>query len=271
MPATAGFTGIMVRPNRGGTMMRRSILWLSALVAAPVMAQDMADQGPTITVMGEGRVSTPPDTARIDYWVLGEGKTADDASRALAAKNDAIVAGLSALLGRDTSITASEVGLIEARDPKCESRPVENRPALSADQCATVGYVARLQGSIATGRIDKAATAIGLAGRLGARDARLQAFQLANDAPARQAAVADAVRAAKVQAGALAAAAGVTLGPVVTIRDQTQMNYGSIVVSGSRVLPLIAPAAMAAPVAINLTPRAIETRANVQVIFRIGR
>jgi len=79
------------------------------------------------------------------------------------------------------------------------------------------------------------------------------------------------VRAAKVQAGALAAAAGVTLGPVVTIRDQTQMNYGSIVVSGSRVLPLIAPAAMAAPVAINLTPRAIETRANVQVIFRIGR
>lgn len=85
--------------------MRRAMILLLGLIATPVMAQSADERVPLIQVMGVGTVSTPPDVATISYSVIGEGRTADDASAALATKQRAIVAELTALLGRGARLS----------------------------------------------------------------------------------------------------------------------------------------------------------------------
>ncbi|HEX8446899.1 MAG TPA: SIMPL domain-containing protein [Sphingomonas sp.] len=251
--------------------MRSGLLCLSLALAlaAPLSAQVAGRDAPTIQVVGSGSVSTIPDRAQIDYWVTGEGKTADDAALALNAKQRAISGGFSRLLGTRMQLTGGNVIMIEARDPRCARQDgYDNRPTLSEGNCVVTGYVATLQGSVRTERIDKAATAVGLAGRLGARDARLQSFQLGDDKPARRAAMADAIANARAQAEALATAAGAKLGPVIMIRDQQNMTRFDVVATGSRAAPVMSAPAPA-PISIDVAPRPIDTRAEVYVTYAI--
>ncbi len=175
-------------------MMRTLIVGTAALIAAPALAQTEPERPPNIQVQGTATVETIPDRAQISYSVRGEGKTADDASRSLAATQKAIRDGLGVLLGKATEMTTGDVVLNEVRGPQCDANPYA-RQRMSEGDCAVVGYVATIAGMVRTAAIDQAGTAVGLAARLGARDARIQRFELADPSTARGRATAAAIRA----------------------------------------------------------------------------
>lgn len=242
------------------------MLLLSSGAAA---AQDSNDRAPVIQVVGVGTVSTKPDVANIVYWVTGEGRTADEASAALAAKNKAIAGALAALLGRETMLSSGEVSVTEARSPDCQ-RGGNPQARLSEGPCAVTGYIANLQGNVRTGAVDKAGTAAGLAARLGARDARLQGFQLGDPGEAQRRATAAAIANARVKAEAMAAGAGVRLGDLLALNDQNAGNEIRIVANDVGDLP--SPRLGLAPaVEIAVSPRPIETQARIFARYAIAR
>lgn len=244
----------------------RSTLMLAALLASPAVAQPAAGTPHTVDVTGHGKVSVPPDRANIHYWIRGEGKTADDATRALVADQSRIESGLRGYLGAGAAITNSDLVVIEVRDPNCKTEP--GRASLSEGQCAIIGYLASSQADVATPKIDKAGTAVGLASRLGARDARLQSFELRDMAAAQESAMTRAVADARRQAQVLASAAGGHLGRALNIR------YGSysapMFLSG--IPPVAAPPAPPPPpppVEIEMKPQPQEISADVSVSYEL--
>ena len=240
------------------------------LFAVPALAQPN-ERPPTIQVVGFAAVTTKPDQANLIYWVTGEGKTADEASAALASKQKAIVAGLAGFLGRDTQLSSGEISIIETRSPQCDGPGnYNNRPRLSEGPCAVTGYIASLQGTGRTRAVEKAGTAAGLAARLGARDARVQGFQLGDPAEAQRRATAAAIANARSKAEAMASGAGVRLGDLISLNDQNSGN--EIVLRANDIGSIPAPSAPAAPpVEISVSPRPIETQARVYAQFAIAR
>jgi uncharacterized protein len=248
-------------------MMRLTALAIAASLAAPASAQVPEAHEHTINVSGHGTVNAPPDTALIHYWVRGEGKTPDDASRAMAESQGRVENGLKGFLGPAATITNSNLLVVETRDPKCSN---EAQPRLSEGACAIVGYLARAEGDVTTPQIDKAGTAVGLASRLGASDARFQGFELRDTAAARRQAMTRAVADAREQARTLASAAGGHLGRVLN------MQYGyyggsPITVSGSiqTVGAPPPPPPPPPPVEINMSPRPQEITAQVNVSYEL--
>lgn len=79
------------------------------------------------------------------------------------------------------------------------------QPRLSTGDCAVTGFIATMQTRVRTYAVAKAATAAGLASRLGASDARLQGYALSNpeaaQARANTAAIAVATRRAAASSG----------------------------------------------------------------------
>lgn len=246
----------------------RALPLLSALLlSTPAIAQAPAAPLPRVVeVSGNGEVSTPPDIATLGFTITGEGKTPDEAAAALAGKHRAVTAGLQNLLGPHTAITATQVNTGTATGPQCQRYgPVR----LSEGDCAILGYVASLTGQARTRAVAQAGTAAGLALRLGAREARITGFELADEAGARRRAVAAAIAEARARADALAQGLGQRVGPVVRISDaQGRDPATEIVVSGRRVAPP-PPPPPPPPVPIDITPRPIETRAQVSVTFAL--
>ena len=249
--------------------MRYAIL-AAFLAASPAMAQD-GDPRPSINVAGQGEVKTPPDVARIAFDLTGEGRTSDEASQQLATKHKALVAALTSLLGRDSEATSSQVQVTQTRSRECQGNGgYYGQPQLSEGACAVTGYVVSLSGQVRTGAVDKAGTAVGLAGRLGARNARIEGFSLADQASSQRRATAAALADAKRRAETAAAGAGVTLGPILSISDQSS-GPGEIIVTAQRGAPAPPPPPPPPPpVAIDIKPQPIETQARVYVRYAIG-
>lgn len=247
--------------------MRRMIVVAALLGATPADAQDTPAR--LIQVTGSATVETAPDIAVLSITLRGEGRTADDATRQLATRQKAVTGGLAALLGADGEPKTGDVTVTQARGEGCaDGADDDGKPRLSTGRCAVTGYIATMQMTLRTRQVTKAATAAGLASRLGASEARLDGFGLADPDAARTRARAAAVMAARRQAEALANGAGVRLGEVMTIRDQ--MDY-DVVVTGARKSPAAPPAQMSpAPVEIEATPRPIDTRAQVFVAYAIA-
>lgn len=246
--------------------MRAIAIAAAALLAAPAAAQTQAVVPPAIDVTGHGKVSVPPDTANIHYWLRGEGKTPDDATRAMTEAQARVESGLKAFLGADAQITNSDLLVIEVRDPNCKNQ--NGQPMLSQGDCAIVGYLAQSQTDVATPKVDKAGTTIGLASRLGARDARFQGFELRNIDAARREAMVRAVNDARAQALVLAGAAGGHLGRARTIQ------YGTYMTPMGKALPMIAaapppPPPAPPPVEIDFKPKPQDITADVSVSYEL--
>ena len=233
-------------------------------MATPALGQTSPIEPRTIDVSGHGKVTLPPDTANLHYWIRGEGKTSDDATRAMVDLKGRVESGLKAFLGTDSQITNNDLVIIEVRDPNCK---VENgRAALSEGQCAIIGYVAQIQTDVRTSSVAKAGTAVGLAGRLGARDARLQSFELRDTAKAREEAMTRAVNDARAQAQILAAAAGGHLGRAVRIQYG---SYGIAPVVAGRIFASAQPPPPPPPVEVELKPRPEDVSADVSISYEL--
>lgn len=250
--------------------MRVGFAFSSLALAAPAAAQIVdVPSSHSVQVVGYGKSSTPPDLALIDYWVAGEGRTPDEATTLLASRQKAVVEGLSALLGPAMSLGSGNVVVIEARSPQCNGpNSYGAQPQLSVGICAVTGYIATMQANVRTRTIAKAGTAIGLASRLGARDARLQGFVLSDDSAAMARATEDAIQDAHRRASAIAAAAGVRLGPLLTARDQNSAS-GEFVLTPAAAPAPPPPPQVSQAVAIPVSPRPIETRSQVYLTYAI--
>lgn len=252
-------------------MIRAMTMLVSMLASVGAATTTLAQEAPRriIEVTGTGTAQTMPDLAMLDISLRGEGRTADAAAAALAARQVAVAKGLAALLGDGGDLTTGAVTVVQARGGDCrDARDDDSGPRLSSGACAVTGYVAIMQASVRTHAVAKAATAVGLASRLGASEARIDGYGLSDLNAAQARARAAAVDSACRQATALAGSAGVRLGRVMTLRDQAGYD---IVVTGTRA-PLKVPTEVMQPppVEIDAKPRPVETRAQVYVAYAIA-
>ncbi|HEU0066261.1 MAG TPA: SIMPL domain-containing protein [Sphingomonas sp.] len=225
----------------------------------------------SIQVTGTGVVQTVPDVAVMAIFLRGEGVTADAATTDIAAKQKAVAGGLAGVLGPDTRITTSNVTVIEARSGACaDARGYGSQPRMSTGDCAVAGYIATMQTEVRTRAVGKAATAAGLASRLGASDARVQGFVLSDPAGAQARANAAAIEDARQRAAALAKGAGLRLGAIIAVRDQASFNAAAFDASLAAATPAAPPAPQMSPVVLALTPAPIETRGQVFVTYAIS-
>lgn len=245
-----------------------------ALMAAAMLQAAAVELPSRIVVAGLGEVKSAPNIARFSYEIRGEGKTSDDALRALVA-TAARVHG--ALLSIDPKVEpkSDSLSVVGVRGAGCNTEDFDETPRLSTGACAIVGYVASQNYTATTERFADAGTMVGLAGRNGATEPRIRAFDIADRRSAKSQAIAAALANARSKAEAVALGSGVALGPMISATLDGAQD-GLIVVqdeefqlTGSRVRRegIIS----GTPVTVTLAPSAIETNARVTVTYSIQR
>jgi uncharacterized protein len=241
---------------------------LAVSVAAPALAAE--DPIPRIIVTGTASVSTPPDRVLINFSLHGEGATSDEAIKAIADKRETLSHGLGSFAKAEPR--SNTVNIQEVRGPGCNRQSYPVQPRLSTGECAIIGYTADQMMELRTAQVKDAGTLVGLVGRLGGTNPRIDHFFLSDDAAARSRAVAAAFAEARTQADAIAAGAKLTLGRILSVSDGSYAApvIGDLMVNGANIPPP-PPPPVSAPIPIPLTPRAIETQARVQVVYAISQ
>lgn len=221
-------------------------LLLSTALALSLTAPALADG--SISVLGEASIAATPDMATISLGVTTEGATAAEAmaanSKALAGVIERLKsAGIAEndLQTSNLSLNPNWVGYDVGQTPTISNYVAMNMLSVRVRDLAALGGV--LDASIADG----ANTLNGIT------------FELSAPRPvqdeARKAAVADAA----TKAGLYAAAAGVTLGKVISIAEQ--QNYGGP-------MPVFMDAKAASPVPVATGQIALQT--SVTVTYEIA-
>jgi len=183
------------------------------LVASQTVAQpsEPVAEARRITVTGSADTALPPDRATLRVGVLAEGRTAAEALTRMGRDAGALFATLDAAGIPASDIRTAAIDLREIRDPN--ARPEPGRvPRI-------VGFAAETQVTVASGDLSGLGKLLDDLVRAGANRIDGISFGLADAEAALVPLRADAVRDAMDRAAAYAAAAGVTLGPVMTISD----------------------------------------------------
>jgi uncharacterized protein YggE len=172
----------------------------------------LAETDQVITTTGQGKVETAPDMATISLGVTHEAKRADSA---LALTSDAVREVLSRL--EQAGIAQNDI-----QTNSLSLQPVWSRPTSGTNAPARItGFVARNSLSVRVRDLDKLGGVLDLVVQEGANTFDGLQFSLQDPEPTMAAARADAVRDAMARAQQLAEAAGVTLGPVQSISENT--------------------------------------------------
>jgi hypothetical protein len=166
----------------------------------------------TIVVNGEGDVTGKPDQARLSAGVVTQASTAAAALAANSTAMNRVFAALKTLGIPDTKIQTSNFSVQPQYPP---FRPDAPEPR------NIVGYQVSNQASVIVEDLSKLGAALDALVKSGANQLGGVAFSIANPKPlaerARSLAVADAMAKAKT----LAMAAGVNLGPLLSIQEGT--------------------------------------------------
>jgi uncharacterized protein YggE len=210
----------------------RSLPLAVVLAALPLGLAAETPEGPRITVTGEGRAEAVPDLAVV---TIGVTTGADTAAAALAENNARLTAVLDRLRAagvadRDLQTSGLSLG------PRYDYG--DNRPP------RIVGYEATNQLAVRVRALDTLGAILDAAVADGANTLGGLAFSLSDPQAARDAALAAAVAEARRKATLIAEAAGVRLGPVLSISEQ-------VAYAGPQPMPRLAmaEAAPAVPVA----------------------
>jgi len=182
-----------------------AIIAAATLLAAPALAQSLP---PMISVSGEATISVPPDLAQIEAGVTSEAKTAREASETNNAAMGKLLLALKAADIPEKDIQTSRLSL-----------QAENAPNRSGTTPTIVGYRASNRVTVRLRDVAKAAGTIDVLVDAGANDIGGISFSVSNESKlldeAREHAIADARRKAEIYAKA----AGVTLGPPLSISE----------------------------------------------------
>jgi len=221
---------------------------LAALIGAPAWAQEAPRQ---ITVTGEGVVEVEPDMATITLGVTHE---AEQAAAAMQATSE----GVAAILAR-----LAEMG-VAPRD--LQTRQLSLNPVWSQVKGDAEGRQ-YISGFVASNTVLVRVRDLSALGGIldavikdGANDFSGLQFGIQEPKPledaARKAAVAEAMARAKL----LADAAGVTLGPVVSISDN----------GGGRMMPMAEMSLRMAAAKMPVAAGEVSINASVSMVFSVG-
>ena len=180
-------------------------LCLALCLAVPARAET----GPQITVTGEGVIELPPDMATLRLGVQSEARLAAQALSANSADMAAVLALLADAGVAETDIQTSGLTLVPRQD------------YTSLGQAGTIGFVASNQVTVRIRDLDRLGGLLDAVVRDGANRFGGLQFGLAERSAALAEARAGAVADARTKAETYAAAAGVTLGPILSISDQS--------------------------------------------------
>ncbi len=202
----------------------------AALFASPALAE--TDFPPAISVSGEASVSVPPDLAQVDAGVTSEAKTAREAAEANNAAMGKVLLALKGAGIAEKDYQTSHLSL--------QAQYAPNRTSSSG----IVGYRASNRVTIKVRDVAKVASVIDTVTTAGASDIGGIYFMVSEPSKlldeAREKALADARRKAEIYAKA----AGVTLGPPLSI-----VEGGGAPAPFFRAKVAAAPMAISAPVA----------------------
>ncbi|WP_135449924.1 SIMPL domain-containing protein [Tabrizicola caldifontis] len=182
---------------------------LSAALALPLSGPGAAEEAkaPRIVVTATGTVEVAPDMATLTIGVTTQGDTAAAALAANSASVEAVMARLAA------------TG-VEARDMQTSNLSLYPNWSGTEGMAPTIAnYVASNQVTIRIRKLDALGAILDAAVADGANTLNGLAFGLADPDPLLDEARKKAVAAARARAELLAAAAGVTLGPIVQISE----------------------------------------------------
>ena len=221
-------------------------LALGLALAGPALGQEAARQ---ITVMGSSEIDVAPDRATITAGVETQAPTAAEALAANSEAMAAVFAALDAAKVERRDMQTSQLSLNPVDEPYREG--AEGPPQVVAYQANNMVTVTVRDIATLGAMIDALAGA-------GANRLYGVSFDVSDPRPAVDAARREAVADARAKAELYAEAAGVVLGPVVTISENTGMGTPQ---------PFRAKAAMdAAPPVAEGT---VTLSADVEVVFGI--
>jgi uncharacterized protein YggE len=215
------------------------------LLAGPALAQDPPRQ---ITVTGEGDVSAAPDLAWVNVGVSHRARTAQEAVAMMSAGMSAVMAELAAAGVAKTDIQTGQLSLYPFYD---DMNTTPTQKVLGYDASITVDV--RVRDLDRTGAILDAVVAEGANTFGGIR------FELTDPAGAYAEARREAVADGRAKAELYADAAGVTLGPLVTLSENN--SYARPVMAEARY------AADAAPVPV--APGEVSYAVSVVMVYEI--
>jgi uncharacterized protein len=226
-----------------------SALILSTTLALPMVAPALADEltQRTISVTGTGSVEAAPDMATLMIGVTTQAETAAEALAANTEATNAVIARL----------TASGVA---ARDMQTSNLSINpNWTGYDSSTPTIAGYVASNMLTVRVRALETTGTILDAAVTDGANTLNGLTFGLADPEPAYNEARKEAVADARAKAELLATAAGVKLGPVLSIADQGAMTDPA---------PMYREAVSAAPVPV--VGGELGLIANVSVTYAIA-
>ena len=191
------------------TLLSSIFLLTAACSAAPDTAV-AAEKAPlrTITVQGEGKTTSAPDMAVLNLGVQTDANTAAEALSQNSAAMSSTIKQLKDLGVDSKDIQTSGLSI----NPRYDYETSRRKPRL-------VGYTASNQVSVKLRDLDKAGGIIDAAVKSGANSLSGISFAFSDPAPLKDIARKNAVANARAKATLLTDAAGVALGPVLTISE----------------------------------------------------
>ena len=226
------------------------------MLAEPVLAQAVtaADEPPTIMVTGEGRVDVAPDLATISLGVTNEADTAKEALDANTAALQAAIDRLKAAGIEDRDIQTSGLSL----GPRYDYN--RTNPDGSAQ---ITGFIASNMVTVRVRVLDQLGAVLDAVVTDGANTLGGVSFGLQEPDPVLDEARKDAVADARRKAELYATAAGVTLGKVRSIAEQ----------SGFAVpmpMPMAEASLSKAAAPVPIAGGEVSVTANVTIVYEIG-
>ncbi|MEQ9517870.1 MAG: SIMPL domain-containing protein [Parvibaculum sp.] len=188
-----------------------SIAALALILTLPMSLAAQAEPLPrTITVSGEGQISVKPDIAYVQTGVVTQAKTAVDALTANTQAMQAVFNGLKELGIEDRDIRTSQLSI----------NPVYTHEARGTKPVIT-GYQASNMVSLTLRDLDRVGEALDKIVSLGSNQLHGIRFDVEKPGPLLDAARADAVKDAIRKAKILVSSAGVALGQIITINENS--------------------------------------------------
>ncbi len=213
----------------------------------------------TISVSANGRVTLSPDVARASLGISVTRPTVEAARAEAGRVMAAIIAAAKAKGVAERDIRTSAISLSPQYAPDCASAP---SGSVCAKPGSVAGYSMNEQVEVTVRDLDAVGSVVDAATAAGATNVNGISFEVADPEKAETDARVAAIHAAHVQADAMARAAGVTLGPVVSISDG--------VVAVPYPYPNARAGASASDAATPVQPGTQDVQASVTVVYAIG-
>lgn len=228
----------------------RFFLMISVIFASLTGAALAEEEARLIAVTGEGVVQAAPDMATVSIGVTREARTAGQAMSEASSAMSAVIAAIDAAGIEARDIQTSNIGLSPRYQHSNDGRPPR-----------VTGYVANNTLMVRVRALDALGGVLDAVVSDGANALNGLSFGIADSAPLEARARAEAVADARAKAEGLAEAAGVTLGPVMSIVEAGR---------GGLPQPMMRGAVMEAAMDVPVAAGELEIRRQVSMTFAIA-